>query len=281
MMNELAIRESSNIIKYEGFGILSAKRTIWIPETGKSIYLTAVQGSAPLSISILLSNGDNNFLSLRITEPFTTVRQGFFSPFKLDINTPLMVSTSDESISCDIFGGANATQVNYNGRSDFSNINNAVGPANGSVASLNSGLIVQTSGRIVLGYNLPPSEYNNLEIEQVSIKFYCRLSLTVAVGVSSMILYWRPNPLENWIQLQQISLSLIGTVNHLTTPIEYDITDMVLESSNPWEVINNLQTSFVGIHTGLGLGNVIQLDAIEIEICVHGKNQITVFGYEE
>jgi hypothetical protein len=281
MMNELAIRESSNIIKYEGFGILSAKRTIWIPETGKSIYLTAVQGSAPLSISILLSNGDNNFLSLRITEPFTTVRQGFFSPFKLDINTPLMVSTSDESISCDIFGGANATQVNYNGRSDFSNINNAVGPANGSVASLNSGLIVQTSGRIVLGYNLPPSEYNNLEIEQVIIKFYCRLGLTVAVGVSSMILYWRPNPLENWIQLQQISLSLIGTVNHLTTPIEYDITDMVLESSNPWEVINNLQTSFVGIHTGLGLGNVIQLDAIEIEICVHGKNQITVFGYEE
>ncbi len=54
----------------------------------------------------------------------------------------------------------------------------------------------------------------------------------------------------------------------------------MLEASAPWEVINNLQTSFVGSHTGLGLGNTIQLDAVEIEICATGKNQIVLFGYE-
>ena len=281
MMNQSAIEESSNIIQYESFGILPSKKTIWVPETDKSIYLTAVHGAAPLPISILLSNDNDNFLALKITEPFGTMGQRFYSPLKLETNHPLMISTSDESTSCNNLGGISATQVNYNGRSDFSNINNAIGLANGSVASLNSGLIVQTSGRIILGYNLLPMGYDYLEIEQVIIKFYCRLSLTVAVGVSSMILFWRPSSLENWVQLQQINLSIIGSVNYLTTPIEHDITEMVLESSNPWEVINDIQTSFVGTHTGLGLGNVIQLDAIEIEICVHGKNQLTLFGYEK
>ncbi len=125
-----------------------------------------------------------------------------------------------------------------------------------------------------------PTQYEYLEIEQVIIKYYCRLNLTLAVGVSSMILYWRPDSQSDWIELQEISLSIIGSANYLINPIEHDITDMVLEASDPWEIINNLQTSFVGTHTGLGLGNTVQLDAIEIEICAAGKNQITVFGYE-
>ncbi|CAK7034834.1 hypothetical protein ACF3M2_06020 [Tissierella carlieri] len=95
-----------------------------------------------------------------------------------------------------------------------------------------------------------------------------------------MVLYWRPNPTANWIELQQINLSLRGTLDYLTNPIEHDITEAVLGVSNPWEVINTLQTSFVGVHTGLGLGNVIQLDAVEIKICMTDKNQITLFGYE-
>lgn len=47
-----------------------------------------------------------------------------------------MVSTSDKAISCNIFGSISATQLDYNGRSDFNNVNNAIGLANGSVASL-------------------------------------------------------------------------------------------------------------------------------------------------
>lgn len=274
------MEESSYIIKYDSFGILSAKRSIWIPETEKSILLTAVQVSAPLDISIILSDGDKNFLSLRITESISTVNHRFFSAYKLKTNNALLVSTSDEKTKCNIFGAASATQAAYNSRSDFTNVNNAAGLANGSLAVLNSGLLIQTRGRIILEYSMLPSMYADLEIKSVVIKYYCRISLTVAIGVSSMILYWRPDSQENWTELQQISLSLIGSIDYLTIPVTYDITNAVLNASNPWDVINNLQTSFVGTHTGLGIGNAVQLDAVEIEICVAGKNQITLFGYE-
>lgn len=276
----LTIEERSDIIHYYSFGIQPSKTILWTPEPQKSIYLTSVQASAPLAASILLSDDDVNFLALRITQPFGTVSQAFPSPFKLTAGNSLMLSTSDEEIPCNIYGAVTAAQVTYNGRSDFTNVNNAVGLSNGTLSSLNSALLNQTRGRLVLEYNMLPTQYQDLEIEQVIIKYYCRLNLTLAVGVSSMILYWRPNNQVNWMELQEISLSIIGSANYLTNPIEHDITDMVQGVSDPWEVINNLQTSFVGTHTGLGLGNTVQLDAIEIEICTAGKNQITVFGYE-
>ena len=276
----LTIKKSSDIINYYSLGIQPSKTILWTPEPQKSIYLTSVQVCAPLAVSILLSDGDINFLSLKITQPFSTVSQSFPSAFKLTTGNSLMLSTSDEEISCNNYGAVTAAQVAYNSRSDFTNVNNAIGLSNGTLASLSSALLIQTRGRLVLGYSMLPTQYKYLEIKQVIIKYYCRLNLTLAVGVSSMILYWRPNIQADWIQLQQISLSIIGSANYLTNPIEHDITNMVREASDPWEVINNLQTSFVGTHTGLGIGNTIQLDAIEIEICMAGKNQITVFGYE-
>jgi hypothetical protein len=276
----LTIGEGSDIIKNYSLGIQPSKIILWTPEPQKSIYLTSVQVSAPLAASILLSDNDMNFLSLRVAQPFSNVSQAFSSPFKLTTGNPLMLSTSDEEISCNISGAVTAAQAAYNGRSDFTNVNNAIGLSNGTLASLSSGLLNQNRGRLILEYSMLPTQYKYLEIEQVIIKYYCRLNLTLAVGVSSMILYWRPNNQADWINLQEISLSIIGSANYLTNPIEHDITDMVLGASDPWEVINNLQTSFVGTHTGLGLGNTVQLDAIEIEICMAGKNQITVFGYE-
>lgn len=278
--NLSTLQKSSDIVKYRSFGILPSKSVLWLPDSQKSIFLTAIQLSAPLPISVLLSNDDTDFFSFKIMEAFNTISHQFPSPYKLPANTPLMISTSGEKISCNIFGAISASQLDYNGRADFTNVNNVVGLANGSLASLNSGLVVQTRGRIVLEYNMMPSDYDYLEIERVVIKYYCRLNLTLAVGVSSMILSWRPNSQANWIELQEMNLSLIGSINYLNNPIEFDITDMVLESSDPWEIINNLQTGFVGSHTGLGLGNIIQLDATEIEICMAGKNQITVLGYE-
>ncbi|WP_312652370.1 hypothetical protein [Aminipila sp.] len=276
----LTIKESSDVINYYSLGMQPSKTILWTPEPQKSIYLTSVQVSGPLAASILFSDDDMNFLSLRITQPFGTVSRTFPSEYKLTAGNPLMMSTSDEEISCNTSGAVTAVQAAYNGRSDFTNVNNAIGLSNGTLASLNSALLNQTRGRLVLGYSLLPAQYKYLEIEQVIIKYYCRLNLTLAVGVSSMILYWRPDTNVDWIELQQISLSIIGSADYLTNPIEHDITDMVRGASDPWEVINNLQTSFVGTHTGLGLGNTVQLDAIEIEICMAGKNQITVFGYE-
>ncbi|WP_312813750.1 hypothetical protein [Sedimentibacter sp.] len=276
----LTIKGSSDVINYYSLGMQSSKTILWTPEPQKSIYLTSVQVSAPLAASILFSDDDMDFLSLRITQPFGTVSRTFPSEYKLTSGNPLKLSTSDEEISCNTSGAVTAVQAAYNGRSDFTNVNNATGLSNGTLASLNSALLNQTRGRLILGYSLLPAQYKYLEIEQVIIKYYCRLNLTLAVGVSSMILYWRPDTNVDWIELQQISLSIIGSANYLTNPIEHDITNAVRGASDPWEVINNLQTSFVGTHTGLGLGNTVQLDAIEIEICMAGKNQITVFGYE-
>lgn len=236
------MKESSHIVKYHSFGILSVKESIWTPETQKSIFITAVQASSPLPVSILLSDGDDTFVVLSITDAFATVSQHFSSPCELKINNPLMLSTINEKFECNVFGAVSAAQVNYNNKSDFNNVNNAVGLANGSLASLNSALIIQTAVRIILNYNMLPSGYDYLEIERVVIKYYCRLSLTVAVGVSSMILYWRANPQENWIELQQTSLALIGIVNYLTNPTEFDITNAILEAPTPWDAIDSLQT---------------------------------------
>lgn len=275
-----AIEKSSSTIKCDRFGVLPTRQGLWTPAAGKSICLTAVQGTAPLAVSILLSDGSDDFLSLRITAPFSTASQNFPSPYQLNTDATLMVRTSDEQIDCQISGAADATQAAYNGRTDFTNVNNAVGLHNGSVASLASALLTQTGGNIILGYSLLPVLADYLNIEQVVIRFYCRLNLTLAVGVSSMILNWRPTPQVAWIQLDQISLSIIGTLNYLTNPVEFDITNAVLSAANPWDVITTLQTSFIGSHTGLGIGNTIQLDAVEIELCTTGQNQLTLFGYE-
>ena len=79
----LTIKKSSVTINYYSLGIQPSKTIIWSPDPQKSIYLTSVPVSAPLAVSILLSDDDTNFLSLRITQPFSTVSQAFPSAFKL------------------------------------------------------------------------------------------------------------------------------------------------------------------------------------------------------
>ncbi|QDR81172.1 hypothetical protein [Sporomusa termitida] len=269
------------MIKDYSFSALPAAIPVWTPSPQKSINLTAAQVSNPLAATIILSsNGDKSFLALRTTESSPTIVQSFPSAYRLSSGDTIFARTADEGERCENFGAATATQVAFNSRSDFSNVNNAAGMADGQVAALSSGLLIGTRGRIVLSYNMSLAALEQLQLESVIIKFYCRLALTLAVGTSTMIFYWRPNSADNWIELQQASLSLLGTLDYLTSPLEQDITAQILTAANPWEVINNLQTSFVGSHTGLGIGNTIQLDAVEVEICVTGLNQLTLFGFE-
>lgn len=275
----IARKRSSNIIKYDTFTTLSSGKALWTPESGKSVFLTAVQVSAPQAVSIILSEDNNDFLTLTISEQQRSLAKRFPSPYKLLPDHSLMVRTANEEIKCATSGAVNASQVAYNGRTDFSNFNNATGLHNGTFATLNSGLLI-TGGNILLGYNLLPVGFANLEIQSVVINFYCRLTITLEVGISTMIYSWRPNPQASLIQLGQESRSLLGSINHLTTPISFDITNAVLGAADPWDVIANLQTSFIGSHTGIGLGNTIDLDAVEIEVCTLGQNKITVFGYE-
>lgn len=272
---------SSSVAVYYSFNTLTQPVAVWTPSSQKSIQLTGVHLSAPLGVTVTLSTDDNQtLLALRPTQTTSSLCQAFPSACRLAKGRSIFLQTSDEETACKTFGADTATQTAYAGQSDFTNVSNAAGLADGQVASLNSALLAPTGGRIVLTYNMAIAPASQLQIESVVIKYYCRLALTLAVGVSSMILYWRPSSTASWIQLQEFSLSLVGVLNYLVTPVQQDITADVLAAPNPWDVIANLQTSFVGSHTGLGVGNIIQLDAVEIDVCVSGLNQITLCGFE-
>lgn len=272
---------TTDTIKYLTFNVLSSPTTVWTPASQKSINLTTVQVAAPLGVTITLSSDSGSpFLSFRLTQAAAAKNLSLPSAYRLAKGNSVFVRTSDEQTACNTFGGATATQVAFNGRSDFTNVSNAVGLDNGQVATLSSALLTQTGGRINLTYSMSIGDINQFQIKSVVIKCYCRLALTLAVGTSTMTFYWRPSSSVDWLQLQQVSLSLIGTADYLTTPLTQDITAPVLAAANPWEVIANMQTSFTGLHTGLGLGNSIQLDAIEVEVCVTGMNKITLLGFE-
>lgn len=274
-------RNPAGISRQYSFSALTEATPVWTPSAQKCINLTAIQASAPLGVTITLSSsGGNSFLALRISEPAAAISHAFPSACRLRRGDAVFIRTADEARACNTFGAATAEQVAFNSRSDFTNAANAAGLPDGQLAALSSGLLIGTRGRIVLTYLMAPAALDQLQIESVRIKFYCRLSLTLAVGTSSMTLYWRPDTAADWIELQQASLSLIGTLNYLTTPLEQDITQEVLAAANPREVIGSLQTSFSGAHTGLGIGNSIQLDAVEVEVCATAINEITLFGFE-
>lgn len=274
-------RNTAEMSRDYAFNSLPSATPAWTPAPQKAINLTAVQISNPLAVTIILStDGDESFLALRTTESSPTIVQSLPSAYRLKSGATIFVRTADEAEKCEDFGAVTATQVAYNSRSDFTNAANAAGFPDGQYATLSSGLLIGTRGRIVLSYAMSLAALEQLQIESVIIKFYCRLALTLAVGTSTMIFYWRPNSADDWLELQQASLSLLGTLDYLTTPLAQDITAQVLAAANPWDVISSLQTSFVGSHTGLGLGNTIQLDAVVVEICVTSSNQLTLFGFE-
>lgn len=86
----LFVREyPSDIVLFNTFSTIQTNTPIWVPKPNKSVFLTAVQATAPLPISIILSDGEDNFLSLRITEPFCTVSQRFFHLLNLIRIIPL------------------------------------------------------------------------------------------------------------------------------------------------------------------------------------------------
>lgn len=273
-------RNPAGISRQYSFSVLTDAIPVWTPSAQKCIHLTAIQASAPLGVTITLSSSGKSFLALRISEPAAAISHAFPSACRLKRGDAVFIRTADEERACETFGAVTAEQVAFNSRSDFTNAANAAGLSDGQLAALSSGLLIATRGRIVLTYHMAPAALDQLQIESVRIKFYCRLALTLAIGTSSMTLYWRPDTAADWIELQQASLSLIGTLNYLTTPLEQDITQEVLTDANPWEVIGSLQTSFSGAHTGLGIGNSIQLDAVEVEVCATAINEITLFGFE-
>lgn len=280
-MNKIytTFESSSKKVIFEDFGKLSTPITIWTPDPGKIIYLTAIESASRYPVVIILSTSNGDFIALHLSSEITSYSKTFSSPLKL--TSPIMVKTQGEFTNSNAAGGSSIVQVPYDGRSDFITIQDALGLPNADYASLPSGLLTQTRGDLVLSYSiLPTLYYQDLLIDKVIINFYFRIILLVAVGVSGVILRWRPNSTASWIQLDQIAITLIGTLDYVTVPYSVDITSAILAYPDPWAVIGTMQTSFVGYHSGLNLSNSVQLAAVVIQVDTIGNNKLTLTGYE-
>ena len=94
--NPLITREyASDIVLFQTFSTAQTNTAIWTPSSGKSIFLTAFQVSAPAPLTIQLKRGSNNlFLSIILTTTLATYGESFSSPVKFNPDEVISVTTS-------------------------------------------------------------------------------------------------------------------------------------------------------------------------------------------
>jgi hypothetical protein len=86
---------ASDIILYNTFSTLQNNTPIWIPATGKRIFLTAIQASSLAALIVKLSRASNaTFLSVNLTTSFATYSESFSSPIKFAPNEIISLSTN-------------------------------------------------------------------------------------------------------------------------------------------------------------------------------------------
>lgn len=97
----------SDIVLFRTFTTLQTNTPIWTPSTDKSIFLTALQVSAPSPLVVQLNRGNNaTFMSIALTNTLATYGISFSSPIEFN---------SDEiiSITTNIAGTVNITLLGY------------------------------------------------------------------------------------------------------------------------------------------------------------------------
>ncbi len=94
--NPLFTREyASDIVLFQTFSTIQTNTTVWTPDSGKSIFLTAFQVSASTPLSIQLRRGSNNpFLSIILTTTLASYGESYSSPIKFNPNEIISVNTS-------------------------------------------------------------------------------------------------------------------------------------------------------------------------------------------
>ncbi len=94
--NPIFTREyASDIVLFQTYSTVQTNAAIWTPSYGKSIYLTALQVSAPAPLTIQLKRGNNNlFLSIILTTTLATYSESFSSPIKFNTDEVISVTTS-------------------------------------------------------------------------------------------------------------------------------------------------------------------------------------------
>ncbi|WP_312813752.1 hypothetical protein [Sedimentibacter sp.] len=97
----------SDIVLFRTFTTLQTNTPIWTPGAGKSIYLTALQSSAPAPMVVQLSRGSNDtFMSIALTTALATYGLSFPSPVEFNPDEVISVTTGSA-------GTVNITLLGY------------------------------------------------------------------------------------------------------------------------------------------------------------------------
>lgn len=97
----------SDIVLFQTFTTLQTNTPMWIPGSDKSIFLTALQISAPAPLVVQLNRGSNaSFMSIALTNTLATYGISFPSPIKFNPDEIISVTTS-------IAGTVNITLLGY------------------------------------------------------------------------------------------------------------------------------------------------------------------------
>lgn len=97
----------SDIVLFRTFTVLQTNTPIWTPGADKSIFLTALQVSAPAPLAVQLNRGNNAaFMSIALTNTLATYGISFPSPIEFNPNEIISITTS-------IAGTVNITLLGY------------------------------------------------------------------------------------------------------------------------------------------------------------------------
>lgn len=81
----------SDIVLFRTFTTLQTNTPIWTPDAGKSIYLTALQSSAPAPLVVQLNN--DTFMSIALTTTLATYGLSFPSPVEFNPDEVISITT--------------------------------------------------------------------------------------------------------------------------------------------------------------------------------------------
>lgn len=94
--NPLWTREyPSDTILFQSFSTIQTNTPIWTPDSGKSIFLTSLQVSAPAPLAINLNRGGNlPFMSIILTNTLATYGESFPSPIRFNQDEVISITTT-------------------------------------------------------------------------------------------------------------------------------------------------------------------------------------------
>ncbi len=97
----------SDIVLFQTFTVIQTNTPVWTPDSGKSIFMTALQVSATVPVVIQLNRGNiSPFMSIILTSSLATYSESFPSPIQFNSDEAVSVTTSAA-------GTVNITLIGY------------------------------------------------------------------------------------------------------------------------------------------------------------------------